>query len=199
MLRAAGLVGLAAIILTLLVPVPLVSDLATFFALALFVNGPFSPLTPVGFEPILMAYGKIIPPIVVAVVGVMAQLLVEYLNYHLYGAALSSERLRRARESRLMGRVLRWYQAAPFLTTMIVALSPLPYWMVRITASLSRYPMPRHLSATALGRLPRLWAYAALGTLLPFSGGAILAVGLGLSVLLVGIALGHRARAAARV
>jgi membrane protein DedA with SNARE-associated domain len=196
LLWTSALVGVVAIITTL-VPVPVVSDLATFFSLSLFVNGPYSPLTPIGFEPVLMAYGKIISPIIVAVVGVIAQLLVEYVNYHLYDAALRSELMRRTRESRMMARVLEWYRAAPFLTTIVVAFTPLPYWTVRITAPLSRYPMSKHLTATAIGRLPRLWAYAALGTLLPVSSGAILGVGLGVSALFVVIVLLRR-RAAAR-
>lgn len=183
LLRGSAAVGLLTIGLSTLVPVPLVSELATFFSLALFINGPYSPLTPIGFEPILMAYGKVVSPIVVAVVGVFAQLLTEYVNYHLYDAALRTELLRRTRESRMVARVLHWYRAAPFLTTVVVAFTPLPYWTLRITAPLSRYPMSRHLTATAVGRLPRLWAYAAAGTLLPFSSGAILGVGLGASAL----------------
>ena len=198
LLRASGLVALLGIVLAALVPVRQVSDLATFFSLSLFINGPYSPLTPIGFEPILMAYGKLYAPLLVAVVGLVAQLLVEYVNYRLYGAALRTELLRRARESSLTQRVLRWYRSAPFFTTVVVALTPLPYWTVRITAPLSDYPVRRHLSATAVGRLPRLWFYAALGTVLPLSGGLILGVGLGAAALWAAVTLARRGRAALR-
>jgi hypothetical protein len=196
LLRACGLVGLVAIGLTAFVPDPRVSDLATLFTLSLFINGPYSPLTPIGFEPMLMAYGKLYPPLGVALIGLTAQLMVEYVNYHLYDAALHTELMRSTRESRVLRRVLAWYQTAPFLTTVVVALTPIPYWTLRITAPLARYPMSRHLTATAVGRIPRLWFYAAIGTLIPFSSGAILGTGLGIAVLFVAIALARRRRRA---
>jgi len=34
---------------------------------------------------------------------------------------------------------------------------------VRVVAPLAGYPIRRHLSATLLGRFPRLWFFAALG------------------------------------
>ncbi len=196
LLYACGVVSLAGIVLTEL-RVPSVSDLATFFSLTLFINGPYSPLTPVGFEPILMAYGRLYPPLLVAVLGVVGQLMVEYVNYHLYDAALRTDVLRHTRESPTTRRVLGWYRAAPFVTTIVVAFTPLPYWTVRIAAPLSRYPMARHLSATAVGRLPRLWLYAAIGTLLPFSSGAILCAGLGVALVSAAILLARRRRRAA--
>jgi membrane protein YqaA with SNARE-associated domain len=193
-LRGSGLVGLASIVTSLL-PLPAVSDLATFFSLALFVNGPYSPLlTPVGFEPILLAYGKLYSPVAVALLGVLAQVLVEYVNYHLYDAALRTETLRPVCETRLLRRVLGWYQAAPFLTTVVVAFTPLPYWPVRITAPLARYPVRLHLAATVVGRLPRLWFFAAVGRLLPFSGGAILGAGLGLCALFAAVTVARQRR-----
>jgi hypothetical protein len=192
LLRACGIVGLVALLLTAFVPDPRVSDLATLFSLSLFINGPYSPLTPIGFEPMLMAYGKLYPPFGVAMIGLTAQLMVEYVNYHLYDAALHTELMRSTRESRVLQRVLGWYRAAPFLTTVVVAFTPIPYWTLRITAPLARYPMSRHLTATAVGRIPRLWFYAAIGTLLPFSSGAILGTGLGIAVLFVVIALLRR-------
>jgi uncharacterized membrane protein YdjX (TVP38/TMEM64 family) len=198
LLWASGAVAFIGIVLTTLVPFAPVRDLAVFFSLTLFINGPYSPITPIGFEPILMTFGQIYPPLLVAVVGVIGQLTVEYVNYHLYGAAMQWQPMTRARESRLVRRVTAWFAVQPFLTIVVLALTPLPFWIARIAAPLARYPMRRYLTATAIGRLPRLWFYAALGTVLPFSAGTILGVGLGAAAILaIPMALRDRARARA--
>mgnify|MGYP002813231762 CR=1 FL=1 len=190
--RATGLVGIVAILLVEFARTAPVRDLAVFFSLALFVNGPYSPLMPVGFEPILMAYGQIYPPLLVALVGVCGQLLVEVVNYHLYGAAMRSAMMTRARESRLVRRTIAWFEVQPFLTTFVCALTPIPFWVVRIAAPLANYPMGRYLAATALGRLPRLWFYASIGAILPFSGDVILGVGLGATAILAVLIAWHQ-------
>jgi uncharacterized membrane protein YdjX (TVP38/TMEM64 family) len=183
-LLATGLVGCGAILLVQFVSVAPIRDLAVFFSLTLFVNGPYSPLMPFGFEPILMAFGQLYPPLLVATVGVFAQLLVETVNYHLYNAALRSAMMTRARGSRIVRKTIDVFEVQPFLTTFVCALTPIPFWIVRIAAPLAGYPMRRYLAATALGRFPRLWFYAALGTMLPLDGDAILGVGLGASAIL---------------
>ncbi len=196
--RATGLVASAAILLVEFVPVAPIRDLAVFFSLTLFVNGPYSPLMPFGLEPILMAYGQIYRPLLVAAVGVSAQLLVEVVNYHLYEAAMSSAMMTKARESRVVRTTVKWFAVQPFLTIFVCALTPIPYWIVRIAAPLAHYPMGRYLAATALGRFPRLWFYAAIGTLLPFSGDLILGVGLGATAIVAVLIAWHRV-AASRV
>ena len=192
LLRASGAVGLLGIVLTAMVPIVPVRDLAVFFSLTLFINGPYSPLTPFGYEPILMAFGKIYPPLLVAAVGVVGQVLVEIVNYRLYDAAMHSEMMARARGSLVVRKTIEWFDAQPFLTTFVCAFTPIPFWIARIAAPLTNYPLWRYLVAMALGRLPRLWFYAAIGTVLPFGGDLILEVGLGATVLLAALLVWHQ-------
>jgi uncharacterized membrane protein YdjX (TVP38/TMEM64 family) len=200
LLRASGLVGILGIVLTAFVPIVPVRDLAVFFSLTLFINGPYSPLTPFGYEPILMTFGQIYPPLLVAAVGVLGQLMVESVNYHLYDAAMRSEMMAKARGSFVIRKTIEWFDVQPFLTTFVCALTPIPFWIARTAAPLADYPMRRYLTAMALGRLPRLWFYAAIGAVLPFSGDLILGVGLGATVVVAVLIAWHQyaaARAAA--
>lgn len=193
-----GLIGLVGIGLSEFVPVA--SDLATFFSLTLLINGPYSPLLPVGYEPVLMTYGVFYPPLVIAAVGVTGQLLVEYVNYHLYGAALHSEPLTQLRASRAASWLVARFNKSPFLTVVVAALTPLPFWAVRIAAPMAHYPIPRYLTATAVGRFPRLWFYAALGALIPLNGALIFGGGMALSgVIALVLVQRHRRRASAPV
>jgi uncharacterized membrane protein YdjX (TVP38/TMEM64 family) len=86
---------------------------------------------------------------------------VEYLNYHLYAAG--TDRLPpRVREHPVLARIGRSYARAPFVTIIVAALTPLPFWLVRVLSALTRYSVRRHLVATAVGRFPRLWFFAAI-------------------------------------
>ena len=195
-LYLAGLIGLVGIGLSAFVPVA--SDLATFFSLTLLINGPYSPLLPVGYEPVLMTYGKLYTPLLIAAVGVTGQVLVEYVNYHLYAGALQSDLLIRMRTSRLVSWLVAWFNVNPFLAVVVAALTPLPFWAVRIAAPLAHYPVRRYLTATALGRFPRLWFYAAVGSLIPLNGALIFTGGLALSAVIAALLL-HRHRRPAAV
>jgi uncharacterized membrane protein YdjX (TVP38/TMEM64 family) len=199
LLRATGVVGAAAILLVEFVTVAPIGDLAVFFSLTLFVNGPYSPLMPVAFEPMLMAYGQLYSPLLVAAVGVSGQVLVEAVNYHLYHAAMRSAMMTKARESRVVRTTIKSFETQPFLTIFVCALTPIPFWIVRIVAPLAGYPIRRYLAATALGRFPRLWFYAAIGAMLPIGGGLVFGVGLAVTVILAVLIAWHRIAASRAV
>src|SRR6184192_1942108 len=86
---------------------------------------------------------------------------------------------------------VRWsvaaFQRAPFWTTAIVILSPIPDSAVRVLAPLARYPLPKFLGAVALGRFPRLLLIAGVGGLVPVPTWGLLGGG----VALVGLAAGR--------
>ncbi|MDP3773350.1 MAG: hypothetical protein Q8Q85_03700, partial [Gemmatimonadales bacterium] len=86
LLWASGLVALVGILVSSFVPA--LSELAALFSLALFTNGPYSMFLPVGYEPVLMVFGRVYPPALVAAVGTLGVVAVEYVNYRLYDAAL---------------------------------------------------------------------------------------------------------------
>src|SRR5438132_1975185 len=80
------------------------------------------------------------------------------------------------------------FQRAPFWTTAIVILSPIPDSAVRVLAPLARYPLPKFLGAVALGRFPRLLLIAGVGGLVPVPTWGLLGGG----VALVGLAAGRQ-------
>lgn len=199
MLYVSAAVALAGIVCGLFVQPA--SELAMFVSLTLIINGPYSPLLPAGYEPVVMTYGQLYAPLLIAAIGVAGQLAVEYVNYRLYDAALHSSTLQRLRSGRLARWMVAAFNASPFAAVAVTAFLPLPFWVVRIAAPLARYPMRRYLTAMAIGRVPRLWFYAALGTIVPLSGTTILLAGLiGGVILAIPIALqGRVGRAPAHV
>lgn len=191
-LRSTGVVALLAI--PLAVWVPRAGGLVGFGVVTVWVNGPISPFLPATFEPMLMLMGRVYPPITVAVVATAGTLYIEYLNYHLFDRVLRMSALERMRKSQTVEWVLKWFKKAPFFTVWVSSWSPIPYWPVRIISPLAGYSVRRHLSATFLGRFPRLWFFAALGVWWNASLGMLVAISMSSIALAVVIYLYKRLR-----
>ena len=193
-LRATGVLALLAIY-----PAtrwPSVAGLLGFLCLTLFVSGPISVVLPAAFEPMLMVAGRIYPPLVVALVAVAGLLYMDYINYHIYGAALRHPRLERARNSRIVQRLLVVFQRHPFFAVWLCSWSPIPYWIVAALAPMTKYPMKKFLLATFLGRGPRVWFFAALGLVVPVATRTLIIYVMVAIVVAVVIATYQRSRAA---
>jgi membrane protein DedA with SNARE-associated domain len=134
-----------------------------FLLVTVWVNGPISPLLPTTYEPILMLYGRLYRPLLVAIVGTAGTLYVELLNYYLYRQLTHTGPLQDAVTNRTARWLVTQFARAPFFSVWLAAFTPLPYWVVRFLSPMAGYPVSRHLWATALGRFPRLWFFAALG------------------------------------
>jgi uncharacterized membrane protein YdjX (TVP38/TMEM64 family) len=184
-LRATGVVALLALYPTY--RWPWIAGLVGFFCLTLFVSSPLNVVLPAAFEPILMVAGRAYSPLLVTLVAVIGVLYMDYVNYYVFGAAIEHPRLKKAKNSRLVQRTLALFERSPFFAVWLCAWSPIPYWIVSFLAPLSRYSMARYLLATALGRAPRIWFFAALGLLIPFSTQSL--VTFAISVIALGLAI----------
>ncbi len=160
-IRGTGIVSLAGILTT--IALPAMAPLVGFLVVTVWVNGPIGIFLPATYEPILMAFGRVHPPLLIGVLGIAGTLYVEYLNYRLYQAMLRSKVLRGLSNGRMAQRITALFNRAPFFTVWLCSWSPLPYWLVRVLSPMAGYPVRRHLFATFLGRFPRLWFFAALG------------------------------------
>jgi uncharacterized membrane protein YdjX (TVP38/TMEM64 family) len=173
MLRALGAVALVGILWSLLDPIA--AALTPFVLYTLWTNGPHSPVMQGAYEPALLLYGQLFPPLLIAALGTGATLFIEWINYHVYERARDTRLVRNLTGGRLMQRVTRLFARYPFLAVVICAIGIVPYVTARCLSVLSRYSIGRHLAATALGRFPRLWAIAALGAPLALSHSVLLA------------------------
>lgn len=120
-------------------------------------------IAPVPHEPVLIYFGKIYAPWLVALVSVLGTLVVETLNYHAFGFVADARPLRRVVRSPLIGRLVALFGRWPFVTLVIGGLAPLPFYPFRFIVVLARYPIRRYLAAVAVSRLPRFYLMALLG------------------------------------
>jgi uncharacterized membrane protein YdjX (TVP38/TMEM64 family) len=150
-----------------------------FVLVSLACHGPLSPFLPATYEPILLFHGKLYPPLAVALVGGVAATTAECLNYYLYRALLDCRSLDRVMRSQGARPVTALFARQPFLAVWVCAWSPLPDWAARILASHSRYPVQRYLAAVLIGRIPKFWFLAAVGSLWMPDGKTVIAIAVG--------------------
>ena len=174
--------------------------LVGFSMVTVWVNGPLGIFLPATYEPILMLFGRIYPPLLIATLGTAGILYVEMFNFSLYAHLLKTRALSPLRDTFIVRHLTTLFGRAPFVTVWLCSWSPLPYWSVRILAPLSRYSLTKYLLATALGRFPRLWFFAWLGPAIHLSTATLTLITVGsiLTFLLVAVLKGnaHRIRAA---
>jgi uncharacterized membrane protein YdjX (TVP38/TMEM64 family) len=187
MIRGTGVVALAGIPCAILRPDSLPAVWFTLVALA--VNGPFSPVLPTAFEPLIMEAATWMPILAVTLIGTAVSLYAEYLNYHLYAWVLRRKRFAGFGDKGWMRRSVRWFERAPFTTTVVFAFTPLPFWFARILSIYARGNLRLFMLGTAIGRLPRIFIYAWLGSVLEVPAVVLAAVGIGTAVLVIAVRL----------
>lgn len=185
LLRASGVLALLAIPATLRLPD--FGALTGFVLVTMWLNGPLAPFFPASYEPVLMLYGRLYSPLLVATCGTAATLYIEYLNYYLYRRLLHTRALEPLRQSTMVRWIIKIFQRSPFFAVWLCAWSPLPYWSVRFLSPVSGFPVSKHLWATLLGRFPRLWFFASLGLWWHASPSLLLAISVGSVVLAVAV------------
>ena len=163
MIRSAGLAALLGI--PIIIAFPRAIPLVWLAVLSIPANSPLSPIIPAAFEPLIMEAAKYEKAIWVTLVALCAYMYMEYLNWHAYAWVLGRRALKGLREHQLIQRSLRYFAFSPFWTVVVFAFTPMPFWAIRTLAILDGYPIRTFMIATAIGRFPRLFAYAWLGSL----------------------------------
>ncbi len=189
-LRATGLVALLGIPVLILFP-----DSATLVWLAVLsfpANSPLSPLLPTAFEPLIMEAAKWEPVISVTLVATAAYMYMEYVNWYVYAWVLGWERLASLQSRPSVRWGIRLFGRSPFWMVVVFAFTPLPFFAARALAILYRYPLPRFLAATLVGRAPRYLIYAWFGDALHVPTWMLVTVIFGTAAVVIGSRLIRR-------
>lgn len=160
-IRGSGVLGLLAIPLVLLAPGT--AGMVVFALIAIWMNGPSAVVVPAGFEPMLLVFGELYPPLLVAIIGTLAATYIEFFNYYMFRGVLGLSALRPLREHRVTRWAVDLFARQPFFAVWLMAWTPIPFTVARILSAIARYPVERHLLAVTLGRFPRFWLFAVLG------------------------------------
>lgn len=144
-----------------------------------FLSVASSNFLPIPHEPILLEYAKIIhDPVVIGLISGVGAMVAGAVDYQAVGQVLSWEKSKSVTETRLFRGAVRGFSKAPFWTTWVFFLLPLPDYPIRVLAPASRMGRRTYVMAVGMGRAPRGWALAVLGHEFPFPWWALLVIGL---------------------
>lgn len=102
-------------------------------------------------------------PLVVAGLGTVGTGLANLQDYHVLTYLLQRRRIGAVRTKRWYKRAEAWFYRAPFATLAAASFLPIPVDVVRLLAIGGRYPRPRFVLASVVGRVPRYVLLAYLG------------------------------------
>ena len=136
-------------------------------------------------EPVIFYFSKLYDPLTVAWVTLAGTLLVEYVNYLSVTLVLKIPRLDDLRKRRTFQTWIRYFMLAPFISLVVAALTPIPFYPFRVIAAASKYSVRRYLVAVFVGRGPRFYLLAYFGHALGLSNRVILLLFALLCILLV--------------
>ena len=103
----------------------------------------------------------------VAVVGGFSTLVAAIVDYYVVKRVFEFRRVSPVKQTKLYLAAVRYFYWQPWLTIAFFAFSPLPYYIIRVLAPSSHYPLWRYVSAYVTGRVPRYYLLATVGALLP--------------------------------
>ena len=150
--------AVAALAVSLLAPDYL---LAVWFGFYTSVSNFFIPWLPL--RPMILLFGTLFAPWVIAVIGGAATAWVEYFNYRMLGRVLSVKQIKAATEKRPYQIAERWFKKFPFLIIVLTGFTPVPFAPFRVLVVSARYPIDRYIAAILVGRTPRYYLWALLG------------------------------------
>ncbi|TFH00129.1 MAG: hypothetical protein E4H13_08235, partial [Calditrichales bacterium] len=134
-------------------------------------------------EPVVLYLGKTFGWIWPVVVAIIPTIIGSYLDYQIFDPLRNIAVMNRLKNKRWYRKIFHYFSLYPFATITVFALTPLPFYTVRILSIFGEYPAGRYVQAALLGRIPRYLFLAAGGKLLNMENKLIIFVALAVFVL----------------
>lgn len=134
-------------------------------------------------EPAVVYAGALYDAWIVAAVGGVATMIAGIVDYYIVKKVFEFRRVAPVKQTAFYKKAVRYFYWRPWITVAVFAISPLPFYVIRLLAPSSGYPLWRYVSAYTVGRLPRYYLLAMGGAWVPVPTKYIL-------LMVVGIILG---------
>ena len=127
-------------------------------------------------EPTIFYYSKDFSPLSVTLAALLGTLFAEYLNYMLVSLFLKIPKIDELRKHKTFTKATHYFLKLPFVSLVIAAITPVPFYPFRIIAPASEYPLKKYLLALIVGRTPRFYILAYFGYAVPLPNEIIIAL-----------------------
>jgi len=117
-------------------------------------------------EPIVLFYGKIYGIWLPFIFAIIPTILGCYIDYLVLTPVLNHQIFNKIKESKFYIKTVGYFNNLPFTTILLIAMTPVPFYPVRILSIASGYSAVKYSMAVLLGRFPRYLLLAAGGKIL---------------------------------
>ena len=121
---------------------------------------PSNSFIPFPHEPAIIFYGKIFGPLLTTLTAIIPTIIACIIDYAVLTPVFFRTRVSRMKDTRIYQKTVYYYQKAPFFTNFMAAISPVPFYPVRVLSVSSAYPLWKYTSSVLLGRIPRYFILA---------------------------------------
>lgn len=133
-------------------------------------------------EPAVIYAGAMYQPWLVASVGGVATMMAAIVDYFVVRKVFEIQKVAKVKHAPIYRAAIRCFRWCPWITVVLFAISPLPFYVIRILAPSSGYPWWRYVSACVVGRIPRYYLLALGGAWVPVPSRYLILMMLGLIV-----------------
>ena len=127
---------------------------------------PSNSFIPFPHEPAIIFYGKIYGPYLTTLAATLPTIIACYLDYEVLTPVFNLTRVGKIRDTKIYLKTYHYFKKAPFLTNAIAAVSPVPFYPIRILSIAGGYPAWKYTASVVLGRIPRYFLLAYFGALI---------------------------------
>ncbi len=115
-------------------------------------------------EPGVLFAAAVYSPWVVAVVGGVATMIACIIDYAVIKRVFEFQQVARVKQTGIYKKAIQCFYWRPWPTIAVLAVTPLPFYPVRVLAPSSGYPLWRYTSASVIGRSCRYYLLAIGGS-----------------------------------
>ena len=121
---------------------------------------PGNSFIPLPHEPAVIFAGAIYNPALVAIVGGLATTVASTGDHFLFTRTFRLKTLAPIKATRVSRFALRLFSWHPWWTVFFFAITPIPFYPIRVIAPMASYSRVGYVSAVLAGRLPRYYILA---------------------------------------
>jgi len=111
-------------------------------------------------EPAVIYAGAIYHPGLVAVIGGLATFVASIVDHIVVRRVFQIKTVAPIKDTRALRFAVRLFYWQPWWAIFIFAISPIPFYPIRLVAPIANYPMSHYVSAVVAGRIPRYFVLA---------------------------------------
>jgi membrane protein YqaA with SNARE-associated domain len=143
--------------------VPEYRNLAFLFLFTIVSNS----VIPMPYEPIMVLMVALYAPLLAATVAACGNVIACFIDYKAIQFAFQHKSLQKVQKSDMYQGAVHYFLKAPFICVLVAAFAPfIPFYIFRVLSPTSDYPLRRYMTAVFLGRWPRYFLFAFLGSAL---------------------------------